>query len=495
MCFNGILDECSPIVKALAIDAPLVDAPALFSSEKKANIATKASQVDASQSVPFSNEPALYHASPAPADAPPSPSACASSLEETCSTPGSPLFTPISEPVDLPCLQELTQPENPPGLPDGREECTPAIEPVDAAQVPTPVMTQSSLSLPSGSFPVFAADIDILSLPGPSASSFEPSEVAPDLPSAVVEDATASFELPPIPDSQLTNITRKRKHSFIAYDDYQPVMFPDAFQVQDPASVAPFAPPPATNAVQPVFPPLSESDPVVQVDIPPTTAGNRYLTSVPPSLLDQIAAAAVAATIRASPGVNVFAAPCNSNQVRKPRASKKSSTPSMPPQPYTTNAFPDRAARMPRPMFAVPPSQVDVHPSQARISYPSSSALAPPVLYNTGTKRRRIAGLGFTGEPISRHGAASTSQLRGFPIADDFQAQPLWGTGNQAFMNDNFGHTITPDMQQYGATAGDFSTQYHYQASTSNMTPPQISDNWNENHPLLWEEPSPSLPL
>ena len=34
--------------------------------------------------------------------------------------PGSLLFTPISEPVDLPCFQELTQPESAPSLPDGQ---------------------------------------------------------------------------------------------------------------------------------------------------------------------------------------------------------------------------------------------------------------------------------------------------------------------------------------------------------------------------------------
>ncbi|KAF8346372.1 hypothetical protein F5887DRAFT_961552 [Amanita rubescens] len=506
LCFNDVLDECSPIVKALAIDAPLVDAPVLFSSEKKASIATNASQVDASQSVPFSNEPALRHASPVPADASPSTSACASSPEETYSTPGSPLFTPISGPVDLPCVQEWTQPETPPSLPDGREEFTTIIEPVDIAQVPTPlalVTTQSSLS---GSFPVFAADIDILSLPGPSASSFGPSEVAPDFPSPGIEDATAlssSFELGPIPSSQLT---RKRKRSFIAYDDYQPETFSDAVQVQDPVSVVPLAPSPATETVHPTFPSLSEIDPVVQVDVPPTAAVNRYATSVPPSLLDQIAAAAVAATIRASPGVNVFAAPCNANQVRKPRASKKSSplaTFSMPPQLYTTNAFPDPAAGVPPPMFAVPPT----HTSQAHISngasYPSSSALAPPIFYgpgNTGAKRRRVAGLGFAGEPIARQGAA-TCQSRGFPTASDVQAQTLWGT---SFMNpepDNFGHCGIVTPQYAAGSSMGFSTQY--QASTSNMALPQVSDNWNGNLPIVgqmtgphfWELGPSSLPL
>ena len=483
--FDGILDECDPVIKALAIDASLNDVLSLESSEEKARAATNASQIDVSRAVPFSNEPTFGRTSPASANASPPSPPHAALPEETVSAPGSPLFTPTSEAVDLPRVQELVQPKTLLDLPDGGEECST----VDAAQVSTSPAPIASLS-PLGSLPVRAADIDVLSLLGPP--SFQSSEIAPDLPSPGTSDATASLpsssELSPIPGSKLANIIRKRKRSLIVHDDYQPA-------------------------------PVSDADSVVEVDAP-YTVGNKYATSVPPSLLDKIAAAAVAATIRASPGVNVFAAPYNANRARKTsKASKKAppnrrSSMNSASTGYMPNTFPDQAqwqvagmppqtSMFPPPLASVDTPQVYINEgSQNNATYAPSSGLAPPALYgpsDTNAKRMRVVGPSFSSQPMALQGAGTSQTM--FPTAGHFQSAspPL----QQAFINtesNSFGHygIVAPEIQQYANSALglDF-----IQSPTLNFELPQIPDDWsgagqNWTDPSqLWDTSALSLPL
>ena len=417
------------MVKALVIDAP-------------ARVVTNAPQIDMARSVPPPIEPTIGHASPASADASPSTSARASLPEETWSSLVSPLFTPTSEPVDLPCVQESVQPETSFGLSNGHEEeCTTAIKPVDTAQVPTAPVPATS----SGSFPVCASDVDVLSLAGPPASSFQS---APEFPSPGTSDATSSspssFELSPIPGSKLANITRKRKRGLVADDDYQPATVPDAFPccaVQDQSS--------------------SQSGSAVEAD------ANKYATSVPPSLLDEIAAAAVAATIRASPGVNVFAsakrARKSSKASKKPPPRQETSFGS-PAGPYMPNAQ-WQGVGMPPSSFAIPPSQAYGPANIA--SYASSSG---PALYgpnNTNTKRRRAAGPSFTGRPLVHQDAAAT-----YPTAGHFQPQALEVA--PSFMNAGSSNCgiVTPEIQQTSGLG-------FIQPPTSNWDLPPIADTWS----------------
>jgi hypothetical protein len=469
------------VVKALAIDAPLNDAPILSigSSERKARAVANAPQIDISRGVPFSSEPTFGHTSPASADASPSTSARASLPQETCYAPGSPLFTPTSEPVDLPCVQESVQPETSLGLPNGYKGFSTAVDTaqVPTAPVPTAPVPTPSLSPPSGSFPLRASDIDVPSLPGPPA--FQSSEIAPGFPSLDTSDATSStpssFELSPIPGSKLANIIRKRKRGLIADDDYQPATVPDTFPyctVQDQPSQT-------MRTAQPASPSLSQSGSVVEVD------ANQYATSVPPSLLDEIAAAAVAATIRASPGVNVFA---TAKRARKtPKASKKPppgketsfgslvNPATMGSRPYMPNAQ-WQGAGMPPLSFTISPSQTNVNAPQAYTSkgpaniatYASPSG---PVFYspcNTNAKQRRVVGPSFTGQPIAHQGAAT------YPTAGHFPSLAL--SAAPSFMNTESNNCgiVTPEIQQYATSGLGF-----IQPPTSNFELPQIPDTWS----------------
>ena len=456
------------MVKALAIDAPLNDALSIGSSDRKARAVSNAPQIDISRGVPFSTEPTFGHTSPASADASPSTSARASLPQETCYAPGSPLFTPASETVDLPCVH----PETSLGSPNGHKGCSTAV---DTAQVPTAPVPTPSLSPPSGSFPLCASDINVL--PGPSAPSFQSSEIAPGFPSPDTSDATSpapsSFELSPIPGRKLAKIVRKRKRGLIADDDYQPATVPDACcTVQD----QPFQ---TTRTAQPASPSLSQSGSVVEVD------ATKYATSVPPSLLDEIAAAAVAATIRASPGVNVFA---SAKRARKTSKASKKAPPgketsfgssvnpaTMGSLPYMPNAQ-WQGAGMPPLSFTISPSQTNINAPQAYTSkgpanIASYASSLGPVLYgpcNANAKQRRVVGPSFTGQPIAHQGAAT------YPTAGHFQSMALSAAPSFVNAESNNCGIVTPEIQQYATSGLGF-----FQPPTPNFELPQIPDAWN----------------
>ncbi|KAK2467559.1 hypothetical protein APHAL10511_000414 [Amanita phalloides] len=380
-----------------------------------------------------------------PAPASPATSGSATLGASNASDPASPLFTPVLETVNPLEALGAVQTKFADNLPDDE------VQHVETARQDASVYHAPVASLPSGLFPVRAEDIDILSRSVPSFNANTPDTTSPFV---KVTDATTStsFDLSPIPGSRLINITRKRKRSLIVRDD------------------APEASPPAKEEAQPTPLSAQHNTTSTRTTVPP----NENSSGVSLELLDQIAARAVAATIRASPGTNVFAAKPYTKQARKAKAPRNQFSGQRPfsynASPYTaapempiaqntgmqSNAFPAQwhPAGMPaasNPMIPAGFPQTNVYAQQAYIANAMpqapnawSPSLVPPGFYGPSANMNgSLRGQTLNDQPMAGQ-MAGNYPPQAFPASGTFRALPfpvprnsstVPPFNNQAFMN------------------------------------------------------------